>query len=316
MAPLVLAGVLVAVLAVEGPGGLGATPPPPTPIVGGEEVELGRWDEVVSFIHGTRFCSGTMVAPRLVLTAAHCIVDLPPDAAGDFSVRFGESADSPQDIATVIDFGAFPDFCQTCNTDRFDLGYLLLEQTVSLPKGFPKLITDQDTWDELMATGEPLVMVGFGQTEEGTPTPGNPLGLGRKREVASTLRPYSDSGSDFLTGQEQMDTCQGDSGGPAFVMGDDGTVYLAGVLSGGLGPCGSGESVFSVPVSALSWIREETGIDLAAGECDELGCLETTRDGDDGCGCRTPDSGTSPPVMMWTMFLGAVALRRRRPARG
>lgn len=278
---------------------------PPQPIVGGTDVELGRWDAVVSFVQGTRFCSGTVVAPRLVLTAAHCLIDLPPDA--EFSVRFGVSAEAPSDIATVEKFGAFPDFCETCNKDRDDIGYLLLEQSVSLPGGFPELIVDQPTWYAVMIEGQPLTMVGFGQDQPGTPTPSNELGLGRKREVDTTLRYYSKSGLDFLAGSEQIDTCQGDSGGPAFIE-FEGSILVAGVLSGGLGECGSGESVYSVPVSAIPWIRDETGIDLSNGTCTEDPCLDTSVEDEEGCGCTTK----GPRGWGFVLVLLGLGLRRRR----
>jgi hypothetical protein len=280
--------------------------PPPTPIVGGTQVPLGRWDAVAAFQIGVRFCSGTMVAPRLLLTAAHCLVGLNPESAHTMVVAFGPSAASPVAFTVADGFGAFDEFCTECTRDRFDLGYVLLRDAVSLPEGFPPLITDQATWDAVMVDGTPVVAVGYGQEEDGTPSGGDDRGIGVKREVPLEFRSFSPSGLDFRAGGDGRGTCNGDSGGPAFVELEDGVWAIAGVLSGGFGACGEG-GLFNVPLPALPWIRDETGIDLLPAGCADADCVDTSVP-QSGCGCR---HRRGPGLGGWALVL-ALALARGR----
>jgi MYXO-CTERM domain-containing protein len=275
--------------------------------VGGRDVALGQWDATVAFVVAGRFCSGVLVAPRLVLTAGHCIRDLTPEE--DVVVLLGVDALDPVDVASVTNFAPFPEFCGDCTHGRFDLGYLLLEQTVSLPDGFPPLITDQENWDAVMQEGRLLTVIGFGQTADGEPSEEDHLGVGLKREVELELQRFGETGLDFRAGGGGEGTCHGDSGGPAMVQLPDGRYAVAGVLSAGFGGCGEG-GLFNVPLPALPWIRDETGFDLLPDGCEDADCLDTSFPEEDGCGCRSDDS-----TRAWTAWIGGllVLIARCRP---
>ena len=68
----------------------GSAGPPQRKIIGGREVAPGEWPFVVR-VDASRRCTGSLVAPNWVLTAAHCLVDDERivDEPGDVSVFLG-----------------------------------------------------------------------------------------------------------------------------------------------------------------------------------------------------------------------------------
>jgi hypothetical protein len=174
-------------------------------------------------------CTGTLIASRIVLTAAHCIHGVSPDSV---TVYFGNDSIFGQ-ARHVSDVEWHPDYSSQHNLN--DIGLLRLsedppadiEPIPFLPHAMG--ITTSDI-------GTQLEFVGFGQTSAS-----DPYSAGIKMSMTNDLAwvCYSESCSGwnnpaypntFCQDQTPSGVCFGDSGGPAFIL-RLGREYTAGVAS-------------------------------------------------------------------------------------
>jgi hypothetical protein len=128
--------------------------PVPPPIVGGSPAPDGRWPDAVAFVDpwGNPFCTGTLVAPDLVVTAAHCV----DDYVG--SVRIGSvAANAGGALIRVTRIQKYPDWENT-----FDVAFVTLAEEAPYPPRRPAVgCVAEDIVDD--AT---VVVAGWGMTRE------------------------------------------------------------------------------------------------------------------------------------------------------
>jgi len=274
-------------------------------IYGGSPTAPGEHDEVVAIVaQSGATCTGTLVAPRVVLTAAHCIRDIPAGTLPD--VYHGTSLVTTRRVA-ASSMGAHPKFCESCDEDVHDFGYVILASDIPLDFTPARPVVEQDDWDAIMQEGTALTLVGYGQSDDADPA--DPyLGAGTKREVTTRITRLSATHLELRADESGSGTCEGDSGGPAFAKAPDGTRRLAGVLS--RGTCGSA-SFYAAPYPALCWLRDETGTDLLPDGCSGCDCLDT----EGGCGCRVAGARTGATGALAPLILLAALATRRLPRR-
>lgn len=156
-------------------------------------------------------CTGTLVSPKTVLTAKHCL-------ASNIRVYFGTYANQ-QGSGTWID---------TVHRQGHQSADIAMLTLASAGPATPIPLNPED-----LATlvGQPIRIAGFGVTSE------NGTSSGTKRVGMATLQSV-DGGIMYATNMPSG-TCYGDSGGPNFMM-IGGTERLIGVTSFGTAACGSG----------------------------------------------------------------------------
>jgi secreted trypsin-like serine protease len=235
-------------------------------IVGGTPAEDGSFPSA-AFILDSRgkqlgLCTGTVVAPSLVLTAGHCAEDVKTgsiNAASGYRVATGEvdwATGTPQ-VSTVLGVIPYPGFAPRVAAG--DAALLVL----SAPVSAPPMALAGSSQTGLSGAGATATIAGWGKTSF------EDKSLTERLNFASTVlqpakwcernaRPFFpkwelctvDSAS-FSTGG-----CNGDSGGPLLVSGStEGESVEIGIISHGYGACSTRRPSVYTRVDALSgWL--------------------------------------------------------------
>lgn len=240
-----LIGLLV--ISCAGPGPL-PSQQAAQPIIGGaQSASHPSTIGLVVAVHGQTdaFCTGTLIAKRYVLTAAHCIVlsDIP---VGYMKAFFGTDVyrgDGP--MVQIKRATPHPDFNQ--NTMDNDVAVLELAQdapVAPVPMA-PRALGRQDI-------GQVLTLVGFGVNNAAQQS-----GAGVKRLITLPLGRLDSTHlyySDRVKG-----TCQGDSGGSSYLT-FDGVEAVVGITDFGSEDCVSMGADTRVD-SARDWILQQLPAD-------------------------------------------------------
>jgi serine protease 33 len=305
--PMMRWGTLLAVMALavtgcaaqtasETPAAASAPPatPPVAPaddgghdrVVGGSPIKIADapWQveiQNLSRISGQWFhwCGGTLIAPRWVLTAGHCVltyggpteeVDLPKVPAMRRVMAGGATSGGPaMQTYTIVQAFISLDFRnsksahpapQTAN----DIALLYLDRPVPMPNRVIAIAPGDAMQPPL---SRKVSISGWGATQPDGPqmaqlqkapldlVPATACPSAAKLDPAKILCAWKAPLPGATVVRAQAVTCQGDSGGP-LVSGEVGDARLIGVVSLGPAACWDGPAVFTRAAAYLLWINQ------------------------------------------------------------
>jgi trypsin len=232
------------------------------PVIGGENAPSGRWPDVAAVLFGgQQGCTGTLVAPTIVLTAGHC------NDASLNSVLIGTaSLARPGDGETIVVKQRL-EFPSSQSTE--DLTVLVLDRASKFTPR--KMATGWARFD--IVNGASVEIVGYGAVDANATQFKNELQQATTSitDATCTQEPGCNAsvvpGGELGAGGMGVDTCPGDSGGPLYLTTDYGD-FLAGVTSraydNATTACKDG-GIYVRPDKVVDQLERMAGVALARG---------------------------------------------------
>ncbi len=228
-------------------------------IYGGTPVAAGELPAVVALtlqLPGSSTpmlsCSGTLIAPDVVLTAGHCLkgpgfdaTTLDDQLKDQLHVYVGDGAEGGALSGnTIVQAVAVHPMLRQHPIGYADYGLVFLSTKVEAVPPIPVVVDLAGSVSALRAATTTLV--GFGERDD--------RGSGRKFQVDAKVTSFNSA--EAVVGGGGKDSCGGDSGGPALIKATDGSWRLLGSVSRGLHlGCGDG-GLISLVADGWCWVQQ------------------------------------------------------------
>jgi MYXO-CTERM domain-containing protein len=255
-------------------------------------------------------CTGTLIAPDAVLTAAHCIdADLTGGIVPGFTLALDTVTATPTFVpgraifahesfdiegGAVEGLGTF-----------FDVGIVLLQEPITsvAPVRMPR----PDQAAELIA-GLELEIAGYGRTDPQTDE------FGVMYDATTELISMNPSEIQVGMGAPQPQNCNGDSGGPAMADLGDGRRIVGIVSRSFSGPECTMGGIDTRVDAYLTWIHSKVPSGIPCGSGLAEPCPVDPED-EDGGGCCSTGGGArgATGALFLVIVVGLTLLRRRQP---
>jgi len=254
------------------PATAAAEPAAQASIIGGRAASIAEFPSL-AFIEAREgkqgfACTGTVVAPRVVLTAAHCVENLDRGqltTAGSYalatSVTSPEEA-GPEDVFRVSEAHVFPGFDP--GSLRGDAAILILDR----PTTAPPIALAGPTDAAIYGGGTTVQLAGWGLTRPNAREGASGLRTTSmvvqppatcKRKTRAYYNEFSPAAQTCTLDvpAKKSGGCFGDSGGPAIGLRPDGTQVELGVISTGGEFCSTKQpNVFTRADYISGWVSE------------------------------------------------------------
>jgi endonuclease G len=277
-------------------------------------VPPGKWPDAVAVLGPQGSCTGTLIAPDVVLTAGHCAATNPTRVIAN-TTNYNVSGGTTMNVKSIT---AYPGW-----ETSYDVAVIVLTQPIVGVT--PRPIGTACSFDDFHRDTQ-IRLVGFGLTDD--------AGQGNNTQLNEAMAPVIDPdcsdgagcvasvapGGEFIAGGSGTDSCFGDSGGPVYLETARGTVVIGAVsrgLDGSATPCGGG-GIYVRTDKIVEWIETTTGRTISKDSCgdgsDRTGDEDSIDPGSTIGGCATASGGAGRGAGIGglAIVLGFVLRRRGR----
>jgi secreted trypsin-like serine protease len=285
-------------------------------IVGGSDVPPGKWPDTVAVLGAHGSCSGTLIAPDVVLTAGHC-ADIEPLTVVANTTDYSTSGGTRVAVDRTV---AYPDWGTT-----YDVSVIVLKQPITTVT--PRRLGTSCTFSQFTPNTN-VHLVGFGATS----TDGKAINTHLKEVMTLVIDPTCAAGrgcneivapgGEFVAGGTgTADSCFGDSGGPVYLDTVRGPMVIGAVSRGvdnAATACGGG-GIYVRTDKIIDWIEDTVGKTIEKDSCinpdgtDESNYAADAPETDEiGGGCSTGRGTGGGSLVGVGLAAIALAARRRR----